>query len=308
MVCDVARTISLTTRGLLLTLGAVAGASCFLTTYKVAAGLGATSNAVLVMLTFAALFNSATSVVQSRGRGLFVLDRVSILLSIVLAAFTLLGNHLAVEAVSRISAPLTAVMQQTQVLFVGMLSGVVLKETITPRFWIGAVIAGGGLLTLHLPSDDTLRIDALGTLLAVGSAACFAGMALVTRKYIHRIQPIPVNALRLWMTVGLWFVIERRLPSPAAITAPFVLYCAAAAFFGPFLSRVALMYALRHVPPSTTTLVGLLTPIVTLLPAFVAFGSIPSAREFLGGAIMIGGVALPLLEMRARSRALAAAE
>lgn len=263
---------------------------------------------MLVMLTSAALFNSVTSIAQSRGRGLFVLDRVSIFLSIALAAFTLVGNHLAVEAVARISAPLTAVMQQTQVLFVGLLSGVLLKETVTARFWLGAAIAGTGLLTLHLPSNGSLRIDTLGTLLAVGSAACFAGMALLTRKYIARIQPIPVNALRLWMTVALWFLVERRLPDPSAISASFVLFCAAAAFFGPFLSRAALMYALRYVPPSTTTLVGLLTPIVTLLPAFLAFGSVPSAREFLGGAVMISGVALPLLEMRSRARAPAAAE
>jgi hypothetical protein len=56
------------------------------------------------------------------------------------------------------------------------------------------------------------------------------------------------------------------------------------------------MYALKDIPSTQTTLLGLVTPVVTLLPAFVVFGTVPSARELLGGTIMLGGIALPLLE------------
>jgi drug/metabolite transporter (DMT)-like permease len=102
-------------------------------------------------------------------------------------------------------------------------------------------------------------------------------MAIVTRMYIHRIRPVAVNALRLWMSLGLWFLVHRRLPH-LPIRPDFALYCALAGAFGPFLSRTAIMYALVYVPPTQTTLVGLITPVVTLIPAFLAFGSVPSAR------------------------------
>jgi drug/metabolite transporter (DMT)-like permease len=126
-------------------------------------------------------------------------------------------------------------------------------------------------------------------------------MALLTRKYIHRLRPVPVNALRLWMSVALWLAAERRLPTFVTDSHAFIAYCAIAAAFGPFVSRTALMYALRYVPASTTVLVGLTMPVITLVVAFAVFGTLPDSRELLGGAIMLGGIAIPLLELRSRT-------
>ena len=101
------------------------------------------------------------------------------------------------------------------------------------------------------------------------------------------------------MSVALWFVMERRLPVGLSNPRLF-LFAALAGAFGPFISRTALMYALKYIPPTRTTLIALLTPGLTLLPAFLAFGSVPTRREVVGGLIIVAGVAIPLLE-RAQS-------
>jgi drug/metabolite transporter (DMT)-like permease len=290
-------------RGIALTLVASLTAAGFLTTFKMAAALAPTADVVLVMLTSAAVFNTVTSVVQHPGRELFRLNRVSVVLAAALATLTLLGNHGAAEAVSRISAPLTSVMQQTQVLFVAVLGAFILGEIVSVRFWIGSGIAGAGLWLLHAAPVRTADIDPIGTLMAIGSALCFGLMSVLTRKYIFQIRPVSVNALRLWLSIGLWFLVERRLPVLGPDGHRMVLLAAAAALFGPFLSRIALMYALKYIPPSHTTLLGLTTPVVTLGIAFVVFGTVPSAREATGGLIMLAGIALPLLEQRAHARA-----
>jgi drug/metabolite transporter (DMT)-like permease len=287
-------------RGVLLAVLSSAGAACFVTTYKLAAARGGAADAVFVMIVFAAAFNTLVSGAQSAGRDLRHLGRLSLILALALSTLTLAGNRLAVEALTRISAPLTSVMQQTQVFFVAVLGGVLLGESVTARYWVGATVAVIGLGILHLAPETVTTLDLLGTALAAGSAACFALMAVLTRKYIHRIRPVPVNALRLWMTVVLWFVVEGRWPRLEVMSPAFVAYCAAAALFGPFLSRVALMYALRSLRPSETSLVALATPLFTLPLALVAFGAIPSARELVGSAIMLAGIALPLLALRAQ--------
>jgi drug/metabolite transporter (DMT)-like permease len=294
-------------KGLCLMLAGSVTASFFLTSFKLAAGSGDQTDATLVMLAAAAVLNSVTSSVQEGGRVRIPFDRISVLLALALSALTLFGNECAVGAVARISPPLTSVLQQTQILFVALAGILFLHERLTVRFWVGTAVAGAGLALLQLAPGGRGRqsFDALGGLLAVGSAASFGAMAIITRMYIHRIRPVAVNALRLWMSLGLWFLVHGRLPH-LPMRPDFVAYCSLAGAFGPFLSRTAIMYALSYVPPTQTTLVGLLTPVVTLVPAFLAFGTVPTARELVGGAIMLGGISLPVIEQLGREPTLVA--
>jgi drug/metabolite transporter (DMT)-like permease len=125
-------------KGFWLTIAGCAGAACFLVAYKLAAGLGDTTDATLVMLLSAAALNTATGVAQERGRASAPLDRLSWLFASGLAVLTLVGNELAIEAVDRISAPLTSVLQQTQVLFVALLGRIILTRSIGSinAYWI----------------------------------------------------------------------------------------------------------------------------------------------------------------------------
>lgn len=282
-------------KGLWLTVAACAAAACFLIAFKLGASLGDTTDATLVMLVSAATLNSLTSFAQERGRARIPTDRLSWLLAIGLSGLTLLGNELAVEAVRRISAPMTSVLQQTQVLFVALLGQVILKERVTLRFWVGAAVAGAGLYLIQGAPSATIVTDRVGMSLAAGSAACWGVMAIYTRKYIHRIRPIAVNALRLWISIALWFAVHMRLPT-LPMRWDFVVYCTAAGAFGPYISRTALMHALAHISPTKTTLIGLATPALTIIPAFFVFGTVPGGRELLGSAIMIAGIAIPVLE------------
>jgi len=285
-------------RGFCLALACCTGNACFLIAYKLAAGLGDSADATLLMLVSAATLNSLTSIVQEGGQIAIPRDRLSWSLAIFLSALTLIGNELSVEAVRRISAPMTSVLQQTQIPFVALLGFWVLADRVTLRFWLGALVAGFGMYLMQAATDPALLVDRVGMLMGVGSAACFAVMSVYTRKYIHRIRPIAVNALRLWISVGLWFVVHLRGPK-LPLSAAFASYCALAGAFGPYLSRTALMYALKYISPTRTTLIGLLTPAFTIVPAFWVFGTVPSARELLGSLIMIAGVAIPVLERRA---------
>jgi drug/metabolite transporter (DMT)-like permease len=137
-------------------------------------------------------------------------------------------------------------------------------------------------------------VDPIGVLFGIGSAACFGTMGVLTRKYVSRIRPVFLNALRLWLGVLLWFAIEGGLPAREALPKGLLIGAALAGFFGPFLSRLCAMYSARHVAASTTALAGLLTPVLTLLLGLLVLGTLPTPRAMIGGAIMLAGIAIPL--------------
>jgi drug/metabolite transporter (DMT)-like permease len=129
--------------------------------------------------------------------------------------------------------------------------------------------------------------------LAIASAACFAALAVVTRAYIHRIDPVGVNAVRLWIAVGLWFVFNDA-SGIDTIPPEQWRYATAAAICGPFVGRLALMLSARTIEAWLSSLVMLLGPIFTLGTAYVLLDDWPTRGQLTGGAIMLAGIALPL--------------
>jgi drug/metabolite transporter (DMT)-like permease len=121
-------------------------------------------------------------------------------------------------------------------------------------------------------------------------------MHVTTRKVIRRIDPVFVNALRLWLAVGLMVMLPGRLAGALALDLHTWALVAAAAFLGPFLSRLCLMYAVRHISASRSSLVTLAAPVFAFVLGFLVLGIAPTVRELLGGALITAGIALPLLE------------
>jgi drug/metabolite transporter (DMT)-like permease len=277
-------------------------AACFLIPWKVAADHGAPDEATLALLASAAVFNSfaaALPIARASERQVVSLA-LTVKLAVAFAVLSLAGNLFSAEAVLRISGALLSVMQRCEVLVVGLLGIFVLGERAGPSFWVGTALAGAGLILLGQPVPAYAvtaggQQELIGALFGLGSAVCFGAMAVLTRKHIHAIRPVLLNGMRLWFGVALWFALEWRLP---ALSGQLVLYAALAAFFGPFLSRLAVMASARHVKASTTALAGLATPVITLLLGFLLLGSIPTRVELLGGAIMLIGVALPIVAVR----------
>jgi drug/metabolite transporter (DMT)-like permease len=131
--------------------------------------------------------------------------------------------------------------------------------------------------------------------LAFFSAVCFGAMAVLTRKFIQRIQLVSVNALRLWLAVALWFVFNGVPEELFEISPAQAGYTCLAAFFGPFLGRLSLMMSARYMEARFSALVMLAAPPVTLVLAYLLLNDLPRPREILGGLIMLVGISIPIL-------------
>lgn len=214
--------------------------------------------------------------------------------SAALAAVTISGNFCGAQAVTRLEPAITSVLLRTEVVFVGALGVLLLRERFTVALASGALLAVGGLVVMRWPVQ--LGSALVGPLWALGAAASFGFMQVLTRRFIERISPVAVNALRLWMAVGTMALWPGMLRALAATGAEFWKYVALAGLFGPFLGRLFIMFSLRTLRAAHSALLLLLAPVLAFVMDYLATGVTPTAREVAGGALMLVGIALPSLE------------
>jgi O-acetylserine/cysteine efflux transporter len=240
-------------------------------------------------------------VARARGRGHARVPAarslgLTLLVSAVIAVLTAAGNYAVAAALTSAAPGLVSVVQQTQVVFVAAVSAALLGERITLRFGVGVAVALAGFVVMSLPAGGAAG-GAAGALWALLSAVCFGTMHVITRVVIHRIDPVLVNALRLWFAVAL--MLPGRLTGALGLDLATWALVAGAAFLGPFLGRLCLMYAVRHISASRSALLILAGPVFAFLFAFLVMDIAPTPRELLGGALILAGIALPLLERAA---------
>jgi drug/metabolite transporter (DMT)-like permease len=284
----------------------LAGALCsaiYLFPYKQAAGLGAPHVLAYGLLVVAALANTAFGLWQRRTQPLARVDRRTFwVTSAWLSLLTISGNFCGAQAVTRLDPAITSVLLRTEIVFVGGLAALLLRERLT--FWLaaGASVALCGLLVMRWP----LAFDSAGAgaVWALGGAASFGLMQVLTRRVIASISPVAVNTCRLWLAVGLMSLVPGMASAALGKGLEFWAYVAGAALFGPFLGRLFIMYSLRALKAAHSALLLLLAPVLAFGIGFVAFGSVPGPRDLVGGAIILLGVALPSLAALRAQRSL----
>ncbi len=255
----------------------------FFIPFKVAGTTASRDVVVLAVMAIAAVLNTATAAGRRPAKPAF--DRVALITASVLGALTVTGNVAASHALRYVGAGSVTVLLQTQIFFVA----------------VGMVVVLLGLVLMRIPSSGGEALHWAGLVLGLVAAVAFAAMHVVTRKVIDRIQPVPVNALRLWLAAGLLLCLPGNAGELVRLSGTTWLLCAAAAFAGPFFSRICIMYAVRYIPASQSVLITLIVPVLAFAFDFAILGTRPSAFELLGGVVVIAGVALPVLELAGRS-------
>jgi drug/metabolite transporter (DMT)-like permease len=279
-------------RGTLWALAAAAGIAGWAIPWKLASAEGAATANALLLLAFAAIFNSLyTRFRPGRSAGFTLLDWA---LGAALAAFTLLGNVASAEAIRSLSPALITLVQRGEIIVVALLAWPLIGERPDRPFWLGAGVAVGGLVILQAPFEPG-KARAAGFAWAGLSVLAFGSMVVLTRRFIHRVDPARVNGLRLWLSVLLWFAWYGIPPALLEVTAAQAGYTSLAAFFGPFAGRMAMMTSARYLEARLTTLATLAAPPLTLLLGTLVLSETPAPREIIGGLVMLLGIAIPVL-------------
>ena len=287
-----------TLRGVTLTLVSAFFAAVYFIPFKVASSMSSRGVVVLAVMLVAAIANTLLTLRRQSERPR--LNRITALSILVLGALTVTGNYCIANALVRVGAGATSVLLQTQLLVVALGGWLLLRERISRRYLVGAAIVVVGLVILERPGASFQRVAFVGLLYAMGGTLGFAFMVLWTRYAIHSIQPVFVNAMRLWFAVTALLCAPGVARAAVEMPSRVWLLCAAAAFAGPVISRLTNMYGLRDITASRASLIGLSSPVVAFALDYLLLDAVPEPHQLVGAVVIIMGIGLPVMEMLGR--------
>ena len=199
---------------------------------------------------------------------------------------------------------LASLLLQTQVIFSIIVAAVALGERPTRRQLIGAtigmvglsiVIVGHSQVAPWLPLVVTL-LSALawtvGNVLTRRSKAR-SGLSLVVWSGV--VVPLPAFALSL--IIDSPPVVWQALTSLSWVAIASTIYTAV---FASLIGYGIWNSLLARYPTSAVVPFTLLVPVVGILTAWLVQGEVPTTAEFIGGAIMLAGLAAAVLQPRRR--------
>jgi drug/metabolite transporter (DMT)-like permease len=216
------------------------------------------------------------------------------------AAFGVVGfNTLAFVGLSLTPASDTALIIPTTIPMATAVFATLIHERLTPRKLLGFAIASVGAALVIVggqqagaePSGDRL----LGDLMELGAAAGWAASLVVgatvvrTETVLGYVTLLVLIGTAMLLPLGAWQQGYRDIPSWSNET------WLAAGFLGVFSTAVAyvlFLWAVRRLGASLAAMVSYLTPVGTLLLAFVILSERPLLLQLVGGAVIVIGVRL----------------
>lgn len=190
----------------------------------------------------------------------------------------------------------SSVLVSTQPLFVAGLSVAFLRESPTPRQWLGILVAIGGAGIIGW-GDFSLGGEAvLGDFLALSAGMMSAGYFTIGRSLRRKLD--------LWAYTGLVYGAAALVLALAVVGGPSVsltghafqdwMVFLALAAVPMMLGHTGINYALRYLPAYVANLASLGEPVGATLIAWLlpSIREIPPPQTLLGGVLVLFGIAL----------------
>ncbi|MEA1881144.1 MAG: DMT family transporter [Candidatus Marinimicrobia bacterium] len=204
----------------------------------------------------------------------------------------------ALSYVDYIDLSVVVLLQKFQPVFAIALAGVILKEKITSRFLLLALVAlvGGYLVTFGTRSinewDDKTIIAALLALLAAFS---WGSSTVLGKHALKRLSFQTVTSLRLTVTatVTLFVLVSTgQYESIGGMTLSHWGYIVLIVLSTGSLALFIYYYGLNHLPASHVTLYELFWPLSAVTLDWFIRGNIMSTSQWFGAVLLLGAIIL----------------
>jgi drug/metabolite transporter (DMT)-like permease len=233
-----------------------------------------------------------------------VMPRGRTQMSLVLASGALLAGHflLWTASLQYTSIAASVLLVSTHPIIVTPLGRRLLGERVSRRTLIAVAIA---LLGMVVTCAGDFRIDSravAGDLLAIGGAVCLAGYLLIGRGVRSQLGVAGYSAV-VYAVVCVIAALTAVAGGTAHLPSPKVaLACVGLAVVCTIGGHTVYNWALRHVQVLLVSLSFLGEPPLAALLALAFFGALPGLATFVGGVLILAGLALALIEPKAWAR------
>jgi drug/metabolite transporter (DMT)-like permease len=190
----------------------------------------------------------------------------------------------------------------TAPLFIAVLSQVFLGERLTPRRWLGVLLAVAGVALLTglagvgpAGSGPPPGRALAGDLLALGSAVTFAVYSVIGRAR-RAASPLFDYAAGIYGWGALWLLPLGLWLAPASTYSPSGVLAVAALGVGPLGAGHTLYNAaLRRIPATSANLIATLEVVGGVALSALLLGEIPSPTALAAAAVILAGILVVVL-------------
>lgn len=257
-------------------------------------------------LTFCIFWFAAGSVyslmyllLKTRGRGIRPDGSVARPVAAIgfLSAVSVVATFTAVKLLDPTVAALFARMDVAFVLLIGI---ALLGERFSIREGLGLATAGIGVLIMNWQSAAVVRAGFLWAMLA---CVTFAISSAISKHHIKEIKPEALTFYRAFLVtvfLAAYATGMRQIEQLATANTTAVLVTVIGTFFGPFLNHLFIFSSMRFIDVSKCMVIRQGTPVFVAGLSFAVLHMLPTARQAVGGAVIVLGILILILAGRPR--------
>jgi drug/metabolite transporter (DMT)-like permease len=200
-------------------------------------------------------------------------------------------------AIDRLPVGIGLLFEYTAPLLVALWARFGQRQPVRSRLWVGLALALAGLAGVAQVWRG-FRLDVPGVLAGLGAAALLAVYYVLGARGVRQRDTLSLTwwAFTVSAAAGAllrpWWSFPYRALSGGSGGVPVPLLVAYLICFGSITAYLLVAGSLRHLPPTSAGIVGMVEPVIAAAVAWVALGETLSAAQLAGGALILGGVAL----------------
>jgi len=172
------------------------------------------------------------------------------------------------------------------------------RQRVKARLWVGLALCLIGLALVAEVYRGELRLDGLGVAAGLGCAVLLAFYYVVGAKSVAKRDPLSLTtyafivAALAGAVIRPWWNFPGHLLGGASHGVPMwllAIYLIAFGTVAPYLLAVA---AMRHLPPTSVGIIGMIEPVLASAFAWVLLDEHLLGVQMLGGLVVLAGVIL----------------
>jgi drug/metabolite transporter (DMT)-like permease len=208
-------------------------------------------------------------------------------------------------AIDRLPVGIALLLEFTSPLLVAVYSRVVLRELVPRRVWLALGLALAGLALVAQVWRDA-GLDPVGVAAGLGAAACLATFYLLGKATLDRHDPLTLSfwmfvvAAVFWAVAQPWTAFDASVLTGSAsllgsldgLSVPVWAAVGWVVVLGTLTPYALGVAALRHLTPTTTSIVGMVEPVIAGAVAWLWLDQVLTGPQLAGAVLVLVGVTL----------------
>ncbi len=202
-------------------------------------------------------------------------------------------------AIDRLPVGIALLFEYTAPLLVALWARFGQRQQVRPRLWVGLTLSLAGLAGVaKVWHTGAGGLDPVGVAAGFAAAVLLAVYYLLGPRLVTRYEATSVTcwafgvAALVGMAVWPWWGFPFEVLGRSSHGVPVWLLAIYMVVGGSIIAYSLNIAALRHLPPTSVGIIGMIEPVLASAVAWVVLGERLDAPQLLGGALILAGVAL----------------